>query len=231
MHLGTWEIDDVLTFPVNTHTTAGAASDASSPPTYRVYEDETGTALLNGSTAKLDDSNTTGFYSEQITLSAANGFEVGKCYTIYISATVGGVTGTMAHTFKVEAAPALESTAQSILTDTGTTLPASLATIAGYIDTEVAAILADTGTTLDGKLDAIQAVTDLLIASDSEPTGVPAANETPLVKLAYLFMALRNQVDVTATKKTYYDDGGSAEWEKDLSDDGSTYSESEANGI
>jgi hypothetical protein len=36
---------------------------------------------------------------------------------------------------------------------------------------------------------------------------------------------------VTSTKKTYYDDGGAAEFEKDLSDDGSTYSESEANAI
>jgi hypothetical protein len=39
---------------------------------------------------------------------------------------------------------ALEATAQSILTDTGTEIPATLATIAGYIDTEVAAIKAKT---------------------------------------------------------------------------------------
>lgn len=105
--LGTWQIDDVLTFPANTHTAAtGAATDADSVPSYRVYEDETGTAILNGSMAKLDDANTTGFYSEQITLSAANGFEVGKCYTVYISATVATVVGTMAHTFQVELAPA-----------------------------------------------------------------------------------------------------------------------------
>ncbi len=76
----------------------------------------------------------------------------------------------------------------AILTDTGTTLPATLATIAGYLDTEIAAIkavtdllpnagalsdlaaiLTDTGTTLpalittiDTVVDAIKAVTDLL---------------------------------------------------------------------
>jgi hypothetical protein len=66
---------------------------------------------------------------------------------------------------------------------------------------------------------AIKAVTDLLIAAHAEPTGVPAANETPLEKLAYLFMALRNQIDITSTKKTFYDDGGAAEWEKDLRND------------
>lgn len=64
-----------------------------------------------------------------------------------------------------------------------------------------------------------------------EPTGVPAATSTLSVKLGFLFMALRNRVDVTATKKTFYDDSDAAEWEKDLSDDGTTYSESEGNAL
>jgi len=80
-------------------------------------------------------------------------------------------------------------------------------------------------------IDAIKAITDLLTAAHAEPTGVPAVNETPLDKLAYLFMALRNQITVTSTKKTFYDDGGAAEWEKDLSDDATTYTETEANAI
>jgi hypothetical protein len=105
MYLGSWKIDDLLTFPANTHSAStGAAADADSVPSYLVYEDETGTAILSGSMAKLDDANTTGLYSEQIPLSAANGFEVGKTYTVYITATVGGVTGTMSHTFQVAAA-------------------------------------------------------------------------------------------------------------------------------
>lgn len=68
-----------------------------------------------------------------------------------------------------------------------------------------------------------------LTTAHSEPTGVPAANETPLDKLGYLFMALRNKVTVTASKKQFFDDGGTAEFEKDLSDDGTTYTETEAN--
>lgn len=104
MYLGSWKIDDNLTFPCNTHSpTTGAGTDADSVPSYRVYEDETGTPLLTGSMAKLDDANTVGFYSEQIALSAANGFEKGKSYTIYISATVSSVTGTMSHSFQIEA--------------------------------------------------------------------------------------------------------------------------------
>lgn len=104
MYLGSWKIDDLVTFTCNTHRVdTGEATDADSVPTYRVYEDETGTAILTGSMALLDSSNTAGFYSEQITLSAANGFEKGKSYNIYISATVNGVTGTSSRFLQVEA--------------------------------------------------------------------------------------------------------------------------------
>ncbi len=103
-YLGSWKIDDNLTFVANTHRfDTGAATDADSAPSYYVYEDETTTALLSGSMAKLDDTNTTGFYSEQIALTAANGFEKGKSYSIYISATVNSITGTTNHTFQIEA--------------------------------------------------------------------------------------------------------------------------------
>lgn len=99
---GPWYIDDTLTFTVPTHAAdTGAVTDADAVPAYRVYEDETGTAIATGNMAKLDDANTTGFYSEQLTLSAANGYEVGKSYNIYISAAVGGVTGATTRQFKI----------------------------------------------------------------------------------------------------------------------------------
>jgi|SRR6187549_1648292 len=102
---GDWYIDDTLTWTVNTHTvTTGAATDADSVPTYRIYEDETGTPILTGSMALLDGSNTAGLYSEQITLSAANGFEVGKSYAIYVAATVNAVPATQSFNFKLVAA-------------------------------------------------------------------------------------------------------------------------------
>ena len=103
-YLGSWKIDDYLTFYCNTHDPdTGVVTDADSVPSYRVYEDETGTAILTGSMAKLDDANTTGFYSERIQLTAANGFEKGRQYVVYISATVGGDTGTIHHTWQMEA--------------------------------------------------------------------------------------------------------------------------------
>ena len=65
----------------------------------------------------------------------------------------------------------------------------------------------------------------------AEPSGVPGATVTLAAKLGFLYMALRNKITVTATKKTFFDDGDAAEWEKDLSDDGTTYTETEGNAI
>lgn len=115
-YLGLCNIDDLVTFTCNTHSAStGAATDADSDPAYRIYEDETGTPILTGVMSKLDDANTTGFYSEQITLSAANGFENGKSYNIYIAAAVSAITGTMNHNFQVKA---IESNISSIKTQT-----------------------------------------------------------------------------------------------------------------
>ena len=88
-------IGDNLTFSVMTHDPelGGDLADAAAPPTYRVYEDETATAILTGSMAKLDDANTLGFYTEKIACTSANGFEDGKSYTVYIEATVNAHMG------------------------------------------------------------------------------------------------------------------------------------------
>lgn len=95
------EIGDNLTFSANTHSAStGAATDADSVPSYYVYEDETGTSILSGSMAKLDDTNTTGFYTETIVCTSGNGFESGKTYTIYIEAAVSSVTGSISFGFK-----------------------------------------------------------------------------------------------------------------------------------
>lgn len=110
MYLGSWKINDWLTFPVNTHNpTTGAAADATAVPAYRIYEDETGTPIVTGNTAKLDDANTLGFYSERVQLTAASGFEAGKSYTIYVSATVATILGTMSHSFQMQAEHALHA--------------------------------------------------------------------------------------------------------------------------
>ncbi|KKL81112.1 hypothetical protein LCGC14_1997990, partial [marine sediment metagenome] len=78
-----------------------AATDDDTNPTYRVYEEETGTAILSGSFAKLDDGNTTGFYSESIACTTGNGFEVNKTYSIYAEFTVGAVDHAETYNFRI----------------------------------------------------------------------------------------------------------------------------------
>jgi hypothetical protein len=95
-------LEDNLTFSVCTHDPdTGNLSDADAVPSYRLYEDETATPILTGNMAKLDDANTTGFYTELIACTAANGFESGKSYTVYIQATVDSDQGGITYGFKV----------------------------------------------------------------------------------------------------------------------------------
>lgn len=104
MYLGSWKIDDLVTFTADTHDpTTGEETDADADPTYRIYEDETGVAILSGTMSTLDGTNTIGQYSEQITLSAANGFEKGKSYNIRIRGVVGGVAGVTKRFLQIEA--------------------------------------------------------------------------------------------------------------------------------
>jgi len=51
---------------------------------------------------KLDDVNTTGFYAILVPCTLANGFELGKNYTVYIQATVNGITGGISYGFNIK---------------------------------------------------------------------------------------------------------------------------------
>jgi hypothetical protein len=105
------QLGDNLVFSICTHDPdTGVLTDAESAPTYRIYEDETATAILTGSMAVLDTGNTTGFYTELIAATTANGFEASKTYTIYIEATVDGDTGGIAFSFKIEASHSITTT-------------------------------------------------------------------------------------------------------------------------
>lgn len=99
--------------------------------------------------------------------------------------------------------------------------------IAALIGTPAGASLSDDVAAVKAVDDAIQVVTDQLVAAQAEPTGVPAANATPLVKLARLHQALRNALSVDASEKVFLDDSGSPLWKKALADDGTTYTEGE----
>jgi hypothetical protein len=99
-------IGDNLVFSVCTHDPdTGVLTDANPVPSYRVYEEETDPPILTGNMAKLDDDDTTGFYTESIACTVANGFEQGKTYTVYIEATVDGDEGGICYGFKAKRDP------------------------------------------------------------------------------------------------------------------------------
>ena len=55
--------------------------------------------------AQLNAASTTGFIRSRSRCRAANGFEVGKCYAIYVVGIVNSVTATQSFNFKVIATP------------------------------------------------------------------------------------------------------------------------------
>ncbi len=100
--LGNRDINDTVRFVVNTHSPdTGAAVDADGLPTYRVYEENTSTPIETGTMALFDSANTIGLYQQSFKATAEAGFENNKSYKIFISATVGGIIGTISHFFKV----------------------------------------------------------------------------------------------------------------------------------
>jgi len=145
------DLGDNLVFSVTTHhPDTGLLTDADAVPAYWIYEDETAVAILTGNMAKLDDANTTGFYSELIACTTANGFEVGKTYSPYIEATVDGVKGGISYAFKVNrpAAGAGAITWTYTLTDADTGAPIDGAEIWVTTDSAGANVIAS-GTTDD----------------------------------------------------------------------------------
>jgi hypothetical protein len=150
------ELGETLTFSCCTHDPdTGILTDADAVPVYWVYEDETGTSInattpLSDPMAKLDDAHTTGFYTETITCSTANGYETGKTYTIYITAAVGAETGGICYSFKCS------SRLTSIEADTN-------ALQADWAD----------GGRLDLLLDAVKAKTDNLPSSIPRTVAIP----------------------------------------------------------
>lgn len=98
-----WAIGDTLYFEAQTQGSSGPV-DADSAPTYRVYEQGVTAPLLTGSMSLLDSTNTDGFYSANIALTAANGFERGKSYYIRKYGVVSTQPGAKVDTFRITGA-------------------------------------------------------------------------------------------------------------------------------
>jgi hypothetical protein len=85
VRLGETAILDFLVYDAD-----GVPTDADSTPTCAVFEDDTDTAILTPTVTKR--ASLTGHYRVPIAATTDNGFEVGKSYSIKISATVDSVS-------------------------------------------------------------------------------------------------------------------------------------------
>ena len=74
-----------------------------------------------------------------------------------------------------------------------------------------------------------EVVDALSVDTYAEPTGAPASTDALATKIGYVYMALRNKIDVDSGFKEFYDDAGNVEWKKVVADSGTNYSE--AKGI
>lgn len=155
-------LDEVLYFDcITSHPTTGAATDADSTPTFAVYEEATDTDIgVGGNLTKR--TSLTGNYRGTFTASAANGFEVGKWYSIIGSATVNSVAGkAVLKNFRVVAAESVAGTPKADMSALGG-VAQSAADLKDFADTgydpathKVAGVVtADTATALGAAYDA-----------------------------------------------------------------------------
>lgn len=84
-----YKIDDIIAFNIQLFDGNGDPAEPTGTPAYAFYKSNQAMAIT-GSLTQIDD--LTGFYGASITLSAANGFEVNKTYTIRMTAVVDGIT-------------------------------------------------------------------------------------------------------------------------------------------
>lgn len=213
-------IGDFLTFSLCTHDPdTGALTDADAAPTYRLYERETAVPILTGTMAKLDDANTTGFYTEEIECSAANGFEHRKSYTIYIRAIVDGDPGGITFNFRALTAPNNLSAAQ-----VNAEVDTALAGYDGPTDAEMLIAFAALNNLSAAQVNA-QVVDALNADTYAEPgQGAPSATATLAAKIGYLYKAYRNKLTQTATTLSVYNDAeDTVDQKAAVSYDGTTY--------
>lgn len=145
---------------------------------------------------------------------------------------------------------AVKSQTAAIEIDTGTDIPATLATLAGYVDTEVSAIKAKTDglptipasqgdvTTVGAAVAALnnvstaqvkaQVVAALSTDTYTEPTSVPAATATLAAKIGWLMALWRNKMTQTGTTSTLRNDADTSSIATStVGDDGTTYTQGE----
>jgi hypothetical protein len=113
-------------------------------------------------------------------------------------------------------------------------LSGSVGSVTGAVGSVTGNVTGSVGSlATQAKADVNAEVLDVLnVDTFAEPTGVPGATTTLRNMLGFVYsFGFRNKITVDASKMTFFGDDDAAEFEKDVSDDGTTYTESEANSV
>jgi hypothetical protein len=169
--------------PTLVDVTTSVPTDADTAPTWQVYEDGSAMSGQSGTLTKL--ASLTGVYEATFTPTTANGFEVGKDYTLVVAAQVDGVAGVYKIGFVVDVrsstlssaiigvsalANAANENAQLAATHGNTLVSRLSSSRAGYLDKlNVAGTLAHSGNADTFKADVSG------LASQSSVNALPTA--------------------------------------------------------
>jgi hypothetical protein len=100
----------------------------------------------------------------------------------------------------------------------------NITTATGNVDGSVGSLAAQAKTDVNAEVvDVMRTDTNAEL-----PQAIPPATPTFEEAVMFLYMALRNKLDITATLKEIHNDAGTVIAKKALSDDGTTYSETKA---
>ena len=172
--------------------TTGVPTVLAGTPVLSALEENNATPITAGVSVSVDRASVVGLNMATIVATAANGYENGKGYSVYISTgTVGGVSvvGEKVAEFTIGASAAAQDLANG--TDG-----------LGAIKADTAAILVDTGTTLDGKINTIDTNVDSILVDTAE-IGTAGAG---LTDLGGMSTAMKAEVNAEAdTALTDYD--------------------------
>lgn len=112
-------LDEVIHFDVVTHDPATGGRVTATSITFDVFEEATDTAIRTNLTL-TERAGATGVFRGTDTISAANGYEVGKYYSVIAEATAGGVVGqSVALSFRVVAAESVAGVPEVDITHQG----------------------------------------------------------------------------------------------------------------
>ena len=107
--LGTFNIDEYVPIHITTSQFSTGALLTTANAQYRIYEETNGTfsttEVVGPTSLTMDFDGQTGLHVGSVQLSAANTFEVGKSYVIFVEATVDSVVAGTSHGFRIRAAP------------------------------------------------------------------------------------------------------------------------------